>query len=79
MNVKKKDSFFRSLVRETDVRKGKHQTPDTLIAIPARWPLPSRHAPLKSRRLREVGIFSIDPVALIAGSLPRRQRRLVEA
>jgi hypothetical protein len=27
----------------------------------------------------EVGIFSIDPVDLIAGSLPRRQRRLVEA
>jgi hypothetical protein len=27
----------------------------------------------------EIGIFSIDPVELIAGSLPRRQRRLVEA
>ncbi|SPF50651.1 conserved hypothetical protein [Candidatus Sulfopaludibacter sp. SbA4] len=27
----------------------------------------------------EVGIFSIDPVELIAGSLSRRQRRLVEA
>ena len=27
----------------------------------------------------EVGIFSIDPVELIAGSLPRRQCRLVEA
>jgi hypothetical protein len=27
----------------------------------------------------EVGIFSIDPVELIAGSLPRRQLRLVEA
>jgi hypothetical protein len=27
----------------------------------------------------EVGIFSIDPVELIAGSLPKRQRRLVEA
>ena len=26
-----------------------------------------------------VGIFSIDPVELIAGSLPRRQIRLVEA
>jgi hypothetical protein len=26
-----------------------------------------------------IGIFSIDPVELIAGSLPRRQRRLVEA
>ena len=26
-----------------------------------------------------VGIFSIDPVELIAGSLPRRQARLVEA
>ena len=27
----------------------------------------------------EIGIFSIDPVDLIAGSLPKRQRRLVEA
>ena len=27
----------------------------------------------------EIGIFSIDPVELIAGFLPRRQRRLVEA
>ena len=27
----------------------------------------------------EVGIFSIDPVELIAGSLPKRQNRLVEA
>jgi hypothetical protein len=27
----------------------------------------------------EVGVFSIDPVELIAGSLPRRQTRLVEA
>jgi len=27
----------------------------------------------------EVGIFTIDPVELIAGSLPRRQKRLVEA
>lgn len=27
----------------------------------------------------EIGIFSIDPVELIAGSLPRRQKRLVEA
>jgi hypothetical protein len=27
----------------------------------------------------DVGIFTIDPVELIAGSLPRRQRRLVEA
>ena len=27
----------------------------------------------------EVGIFSIEPVELIAGSLPRRQQRLVEA
>lgn len=26
-----------------------------------------------------VGIFSIDPVEMIAGSLPTRQRRLVEA
>jgi uncharacterized protein DUF4160 len=27
----------------------------------------------------DVGIFSVDPVELIAGSLPRRQQRLVEA
>jgi hypothetical protein len=27
----------------------------------------------------EVAVFSIDPVELIAGSLPRRQQRLVEA
>jgi hypothetical protein len=27
----------------------------------------------------EIGIFSIDPVELIAGALPKRQRRLVEA
>jgi hypothetical protein len=27
----------------------------------------------------EVAIFSLDPVELIAGELPRRQRRLVEA
>jgi len=27
----------------------------------------------------EVAVFGLDPVDLIAGSLPRRQRRLVEA
>ena len=27
----------------------------------------------------EAGIFSIDPIELVAGSLPKRQRRLVEA
>lgn len=27
----------------------------------------------------EVGIFAIDPIELLAGGLPRRQRRLVEA
>ena len=27
----------------------------------------------------EVGIFGLDPIELIAGALPRRQRRLVEA
>ena len=27
----------------------------------------------------EVGIFSLDPIELIAGSLPTKQRRLVEA
>ena len=26
-----------------------------------------------------IGVFSIDPVELIAGSLPKRQQRLVEA
>ena len=28
---------------------------------------------------KHVGVFSIDPVELIAGDLPRTQRRLVEA
>jgi hypothetical protein len=28
---------------------------------------------------QDVGIFSINPVELIGGSLPKRQRRLVEA
>lgn len=27
----------------------------------------------------EVGVFGIDPVDMIAGSLPARQRRLIEA
>ncbi|MDE0166713.1 MAG: DUF4160 domain-containing protein [Bryobacterales bacterium] len=27
----------------------------------------------------EVGIYGIDPIELLAGNLPRRQRRLVEA
>jgi hypothetical protein len=27
----------------------------------------------------DVAVFSLDPIDLIAGSLPRRQRRLVEA
>ena len=27
----------------------------------------------------DVGIFGIDPIELLAGDLPRRQRRLVEA
>ncbi len=27
----------------------------------------------------EIGIFSVDPVEMISGSFPRRQRRLVEA
>lgn len=27
----------------------------------------------------EVGIYSIDPVAMMAGTLPKRQQRLVEA
>jgi hypothetical protein len=27
----------------------------------------------------DVAVFSLDPIELIAGSLPRRQRRLVEA
>ena len=37
------------------------------------------HPPLSRYYQEEVGIFSIDPVELIAGSLPKRQRRLVEA
>lgn len=28
---------------------------------------------------QDVAVFSIDPIELIAGSLPRRQQRLVEA
>ncbi len=28
---------------------------------------------------QDIGVFSIDPVEVVAGSLPRRQRRLVEA
>lgn len=28
---------------------------------------------------QDVGVFSIDPVEMIAGALPTRQRRLVEA
>ena len=27
----------------------------------------------------EIGVFSIDPVEMIAGSIPRKQQRLVEA
>jgi hypothetical protein len=27
----------------------------------------------------EVGIFAVDPIGLISGNLPQRQRRLVEA
>jgi hypothetical protein len=27
----------------------------------------------------EVGIYSLDPIELIAGSLPKRQRHLIEA
>jgi Domain of unknown function (DUF4160) len=27
----------------------------------------------------EVGVFGLDPIELIAGSMPKRQRRLVEA
>jgi len=27
----------------------------------------------------EVGVYSLEPIELIAGSLPKRQRRLVEA
>jgi hypothetical protein len=28
---------------------------------------------------KQVAVFSLDPIELIAGSLPRKQRRLVEA
>jgi hypothetical protein len=37
--------------------------------------LPHFHAYYQS----DVAVFAIDPVDLIAGSLPRRQRRFVEA
>ncbi len=38
------------------------------------------HAPHFHAYYQEsVGVFSIEPVELIAGSLPNRQRRLVEA
>lgn len=46
---------------------------DSRIDVPHR--VPHLHAYYQD----EVGIFSIDPVELIAGSLPRRQQRLVEA
>lgn len=39
-----------------------------------------RHTPhFHAYYQEDVGIFSIDPVELIAGSLPKRQCRLVEA
>lgn len=34
---------------------------------------------IENLKSEEVAVYSIDPVELIAGSLPRRQRRLVEA
>ena len=37
--------------------------------------LPHFHAYYQS----DVAVFSLDPIELMAGSLPRRQRRLVEA
>jgi hypothetical protein len=37
------------------------------------------HAALPRYYQEHVGVFSIDPVELIAGDLPRTQRRLVEA
>ncbi len=40
---------------------------------------PHHTAHFHAYRQDEIGIFSIDPVELIGGSLPRKQRRLVEA
>jgi len=40
---------------------------------------PHHGAHLLAYYQEEAGIFSIDPVELIAGSLPGKQRRLVEA
>ena len=40
---------------------------------------PHHAAHLNANYQDEVGIFTIEPVELIAGSLPRRQSRLVEA
>jgi len=40
----------------------------------------SHHAPhFHAYYQNDVAIFGIDPIELIAGSLPRRQQRLVEA
>ena len=40
---------------------------------------PHHHPHFHAYYQDEVGIFSVDPVEIIAGSLPRRQQRLVEA
>jgi hypothetical protein len=40
---------------------------------------PHHHAHFHAYYQDEVAVYTIDPVELIAGSLPRRQQRLVEA
>ena len=50
-----------------------------IIRMYAEFNVP-RHAPHFHAYYQDnVAIYGIDPVELIAGSLPRRQRRLVEA
>jgi hypothetical protein len=39
---------------------------------------PHHSAHFHAHYQREIGIFTIDPVELIAGGLPRRQERLVD-
>ena len=45
------------------------------MEVGGRHHLPHFHAYYQD----DVGVFGIDPVDLIAGALPRRQQRLVEA
>ena len=50
-----------------------------IIRMFAEAGLPHHTAHFHAYYQEEIGIFSIDPVELIAGSLPNKQRRLVEA